>query len=110
MDEQIMEYLKRYHTGESRAVSSRELESAFGLRGAELRKTVNRLRRGGFPLCSSSQGYYRAETEEELTHTIRQLLSRSREITAAASGMMKAMRLYRDDGQLSLPLDGGDGA
>ena len=108
MDEQVIEYLKRYHSGEINAVTSRELERLFDLRGVEVRKLVNRLRRKGVPVCSCTQGYYCAATGEELTHTIRQLLSRSREITAAATGMMKAFEQYRDDGQLSLPLTGGD--
>ena len=108
MDEQVIEYLMKYRVGEANAVTSRELERIFHLRGAEVRKLVNRLRRKGFPVCSYAQGYYYAETEEELTHTVRQLLSRSREITAAAIGMMKAFPQYRNDGQLSLPLMGGE--
>ena len=110
MDDQVIEYLKNYRVGEANAVTSRELERIFHLRGAELRKMVNRLRRKGIPLCSDAQGYYYAETEEELNHTVRQLLSRSREIAAAAVGMMKALPQYRDDGQLSLPLVGGEEA
>lgn len=109
MDEQIAEYLRWHCVGEARAVTSRILEHTFGIRGVELRKLINRLRRKGIPICSYAAGYYYAKTEEELSHTIRQLLSRSREITAAATGMMKALPDYRDDGQMTLPLDGGDG-
>ena len=108
MDQRIAEHLKRYHRGERNAITNRELEAAFGIKGRDVRNLINRLRRRGVPICSCAMGYYYADTEAELTHTIRQLLSRSREIAAAGSGMMKALPMYRDDGQLSLLPKGGD--
>ena len=108
LDSSIAEYLKAYHTGEARAVTSRELETVFRIRGPCLRKAVNRLRAAGVPICSFASGYYYAETIEELDHTINQLLSRVKYILHAAWGLRKARRKFIDTGQISLPLDGGD--
>lgn len=106
LDNPIAEYLKAYHTGEAQAVTSRELETVFRIRGPCLRKAVNRLRAAGVPICSFASGYYYAETEEELDHTIRQLSSRIKCILHAVLGLKKARRKFIDTGQMSLPLGG----
>ena len=108
MEEQIAKYLQQHCTGKARSVTSRVLEHSFSISGVKLRELVNQLRRKGKPICSDATGYYYAGTKEELDHTIHQLFSRSREIAAAATGMMKALPDYHSDGQMELPLDGGD--
>ena len=95
LDSSIAEYLKAYHTGEARAVTSRELETVFHIRGPCLRKAVNRLRGDGVPICSCDSGYYYAETVEELDHTIRQLFSR---IKCILHPMRTRLRLFMDWG------------
>ena len=57
-DKQLAEYLRQYHLGEGGAATSRELERTFSVRGKELRDAVNRLRRRGVPIASSSSGYF----------------------------------------------------
>ena len=104
----LAEYLRRYHTGEANAVTSRELERAFQMRGAELRREVNALRGDGIPICSFENGYYYAATAEELQRTIRQLRSRIKKIAFAERGLSRVLEDYEDTGQLSLPLEGGD--
>ena len=37
----LAEYLDLYHKGEANAVTSRELECAFRMRGSELRREIN---------------------------------------------------------------------
>ena len=108
LDEIVARHLWDYHQGESRAVSSRELERAFDIRGSDLRRIINRLRGDGIPICSFASGYYYAETEQELQRTIRQLRSRIKKIAHAERGLTKAMREFTDTGQLSFPLEGGD--
>ncbi len=108
LDEQITAYLKEYHQGENRAITSRKLEAAFDIRGRELREIVNRLRTQGLPICSSEAGYYYAADAQELERTIQQLSSRIKNIAVARHGLIKARSLYTDDGQISLPLEGGD--
>ena len=106
----IAAYLKTYHKGAERVVSSRELEAAFQIRGPDLRRLINSLRGDGVPICSSASGYYYAGTEEELRRTIRQLRSRIKKIAHAERGLTKALEQSIDSGQISLPLEGGDTA
>jgi transcription initiation factor IIE alpha subunit len=107
INEALAEYLALYHKGEANAVTSRELECNFQMRGSELRREINALRGDGIPICSFEGGYYYAATAEELERTIRQLRSRIK-IAFAERGLSSALPDYVDTGQLSLPLDGGD--
>lgn len=102
----LAEYLDLYHKGEANAVTSRELECAFRMRGSELRREINALRGDGIPICSFDGGYYYAATEEELRRTIRQLRSRIKKIAFAERGLSRTLPDYEDTGQLSLPLEG----
>lgn len=109
LDETIAKHLEDYHCGEACAVSSRELERAFDIRGPDLRRIINRLRGEGHPICSFDYGYYYAETEEELQRTIRQLQSRIKKIAHAERGLIKALaQRFPDSRQIALPLEGGD--
>lgn len=107
-DDHIAEYLKAYHCGEENTVSSREIESAFLIRGPDLRRSINRLRGAGIPICSTDRGYFYAATQEELTHTVRQLRSRIKKIAHAERGLARALEGMADSGQLTLPLTGGE--
>lgn len=104
MEKQILEHLKRYHTGRGRAVPSPLLEARFDICGAELRKQINALRSDGHPVCSGETGYYYAATRRELSDTIRQLSSRIGKIVGAKNGLVRAMSLFPDESQISLPL------
>lgn len=106
INEALAEYLALYHKGEANAVTSRELECSFQMRGSELRREINALRGDGIPICSFEGGYYYAATAEELERTIRQLRSRINKIAFAERGLSSALPDYVDTGQLSLPLDG----
>ena len=64
----LAEYLDLYHKGEANAVTSRELECAFRMRGSELRREINALRGDGIPICSFDGGYYYAATEAAAHH------------------------------------------
>lgn len=48
-EERLAEFLERYHSGESNAATSRELECIFSIKGIEVRQMVNRLRRRESP-------------------------------------------------------------
>ena len=108
INEALAEHLALYHKGEANAVTSRELECSFQMRGSELRREINALRGDGIPICSFEGGYYYAATEEELRRTIRQLRSRIKKIAFAERGLSRTLPDYEDTGQLSLPLEGGD--
>ena len=95
INEALAEYLDLYHKGEANAVTSRELECAFRMRGSELRREINALRGDGIPICSFEGGYYYAATEEELRRTIRQLRSRIKKIAFAERGLSRTCLTMR---------------
>lgn len=64
INEALAEYLALYHKGEVNAVTSRELECSFQMRGSELRREVNALRGDGIPICSFEGGYANREDLE----------------------------------------------
>lgn len=102
-------YMKIFHSGEACATTSKELELMFGVRGAALRKIVNDLRRKGAPIASGENGYYYAETEQELRRTIAHMKHRIAGISAAIRGLEHALERFNTT-QLCLPLNGGDEA
>lgn len=63
--ETISRYLENGCKGHKNVVSSRELERALGISGNELRRHINRLRRGTVPIAADQRGYYYAETAAE---------------------------------------------
>ena len=106
--ETIEEYLKQNHLGEQNAVTSREMELAFHVKGIEIRSIVNALRRDGAPIASSGSGYFYAATAQELRATIAHMTHRISGIAAAIRGLDRALEAY-DTAQARLPLDGGGG-
>ena len=104
----IAEYLKRHHRGEKNAVTSRELETAFDVKGKDLRNIINALRRDGVPIASSGSGYFYAATAQEVRHTIAHMTHRISGISAAIRGLTRALDEF-DTEQTRLPLDGGGG-
>lgn len=89
-DKALCEHLRKYHRGRENAASSKELEVAFHIKGAELRRAVNRLRCDGHPICSDATGYFYAARRSEVKATVAQLTGRISKITAARSGLLKS--------------------
>ena len=108
INEALAMCLEQYHKGEANAVTSRELECTFQMRGSKLRREINALRGDGIPICSFEGGYYYAATAEELERTIRQLRSRIKKIAYAERGLSGILPNYVDTAQITFPLDGGD--
>ena len=104
-DKQLAEYLWQYHLGEGSAATSRELERTFSVRGKELRDAVNRLRRRGIPIASSSSGYFYAAAEQEVRATIAHMTHRISGIAAAIRGLNRSLEKF-DTAQFRIP--GGD--
>ena len=61
--------LKEYHTGMEQSITGKELELKLGIQQGTVQKLVRQLREDGVPICSSSCGYFYAETRQELTET-----------------------------------------
>lgn len=91
--EKFLMYLKRYHTGEGRAVQSNCLENRFNLSGRKIRDIVNTLRCEGNPICSDENGYYYAANKKEVMRSINQLDSRISKIAEAKNGLTNALPL-----------------
>lgn len=106
--DRLIGYLEIFHAGEQYAATSRELEFAFDIKGAALRKQINALRREGVPIASSDNGYYYAETEQDIRRTITHMKHRISGISAAICGLEKSLEHF-DMAQTRLPLNGGDG-
>ena len=106
-DKLLAEHLRRYHLGEGSAATSRELETAFSVRGKELRDAVNRLRRRGVPIASSSSGYFYAAAEQEVRTTIAHMTNRISGIAAAIRGLNKSLEQF-DTTQIHIRDPGGD--
>lgn len=65
----LSETLKKYHTGMEKSITGRELELKLGISKDTIQNLVRQLREDGVPICSSSYGYFYAETRQELTDT-----------------------------------------
>lgn len=87
-------YIRHNHTGRLNAVSSKELEEVFGICGAELRATVNKLRREGVAICSCLRGYYYAANKKDIEDTLNHLERRAKSILDAKDGMTACLKRY----------------
>lgn len=94
INEALAEYLALYHKGEANAVTSRELECSFQMRGSELRREINALRGDGIPICSFEGGYYYAATAGEVYSTIQQLQSMENGLAAARHGLERSLDAF----------------
>ena len=81
--ERFIGYLKTYHLGAERAITSKILESLFDMKGKEQRNLVNVLRRDGVPICSDRNGYFYAKDEQEIRTTIKHMKNRIAGISVA---------------------------
>jgi hypothetical protein len=90
MEESLLMHL-RTHTGRKFAVTSRKLKQRGYGGGAAVRAMVHNLRVAGYPICSCNEGYYYAETEEELRGSMVFLDSYIKHITEARNGLSKAL-------------------
>lgn len=99
---EFLEYLSFGHCGQQNAVTSKELERLFNIKGSTVRQLVNMLRCEGNPICSDSFGYYYAETELELKHSIGHLHSRAMNIIKARNGLIQSQELFNENMQMSI--------
>ena len=62
----IETFLREHHTGEEKAVHSKDLEDLFLISGRILRKYIKQLRDDEVPICSCKNGYYYAKDQTEV--------------------------------------------
>ncbi|NCD08516.1 MAG: hypothetical protein EOL98_03655 [Negativicutes bacterium] len=100
--QEFLEYLSKGHCGQENAVTSKELERLFHIKGSTVRQLVNLLRCESNPICSDATGYYYAETELELKHSIGHLHSRAMNIIKARNGLIQSQELFNENMQMSI--------
>lgn len=86
----ICEYLKKHHTGKSKAVYSRELQRLFCIDGRNLRRKISSLRKEGFPICSDEAGYYYADNQKEINATVCRVNEPVTTVSNARTGLLFA--------------------
>lgn len=78
-----------------------KLVSELGIKGmknsSHVREVVHELRIKGIPVCSSSDGYWLGQTDDEITKCIGRLTARAISIWNAARNMMRVVQ-----GQISM--------
>ena len=88
--EEICEYLKQFHCGKEKAVFSRELQFIFRIDGRNIRRNVAKLRKEGCPICSDENGYYYAQTQNDINHTVGRLNDLVTSVSNARTGLLYA--------------------
>lgn len=86
----ILQYLRMNHTGKDRAVFSSELEKQFSLNGRSVRRMIGELRKEGCPICSDHNGYYYAQTQQEINKTISYLNELVTGVSNSRTGLLHA--------------------
>lgn len=86
----ICEYLRQNHIGKEKAIHSKELEKLFMLDGRNIRRKISALRQDGFPICSDETGYYYADNQEEINHTVCRLNELVTKVSNARTGLLFA--------------------
>ena len=82
----VVEYILM-NTDIDNPITTRDITSALGIKGAKLRAIVNEARTCGIPICSCLRGYYYSEDEEHIHRTIDHLSRRIGKINSAIEGL-----------------------
>ena len=83
--------------GESSRITSSEISKLTGINGATIRQMVNNSRANFIPIASDSDGYFIAETPDELDHTIAQINSHIHKMIQAREGLKKAQKIMMEE-------------
>lgn len=82
--------------GASQRITSTEISRATNITGSTIRQIINKSRANSIPIASDRNGYFVAETPDELDHTIAQINSRIHKMIQAREGLKKAQRLMKE--------------
>lgn len=83
-------YLMIDSIGKEKAIHSKELEKLFMLDGRNIRRKISALRQDGFPICSDETGYYYADNQKEINHTVCRLNELVTKVSNARTGLLFA--------------------
>jgi len=82
--------------GEGNRITSAEISQLTSISTPMIRKIINASRANFIPIASDGNGYFIAETPDELDHTIAQINSRIHKMIQAREGLKKAQRLMKE--------------
>lgn len=80
-------------------VYSAKLESELNISGVQVRDMIRELRRSGVPVANSKQGYFIAESYEDIIETITDLESRCNSMHETVTALKK---IFKNDLQEGL--------
>lgn len=87
----IADYLKEWHTEESKAIKGRDLCTLFNLTEKQLRNVVSELRQDGEAVCSSTYGYWYSREPEDIGITLSRLEGQVKNMNVAIEGLRKIL-------------------
>lgn len=97
--------LLSYRTVDSkRIIEHFKAQLKVNVSGSDIRAMVNYLRREGYPICASNDGYFWSNDINELSESVDALTDRITSMTAARDGLRRALRalIQSKSQQLSL--------
>jgi hypothetical protein len=102
----ILILLREFHTGEAKAIKSKDISQLTKLTDTGVRSAVRGLRKQGFPIGSSAKGFFYISNKNEFRKTVGHLTRRATDIygTICLMDRSAAEKLF---GQLSLQLEQG---
>ena len=92
------ELLAVLKAGEQNAVTSRQIQKAFGVKQRELRKIVEKCRKSGVFILASDQGYFYPASKDELQRFIRRESNRVKNQCIAIAPLKKYLKRLDNSG------------
>ena len=89
MEEQILNYIKRWHRGRQRAITYKELAKVLKLNERELRNVVALLVTKGEPIGASQEGYFWITSNDEYQIARAEIISRIEKLRLRLDGLEK---------------------
>lgn len=87
VEARIVDTIYSNHSGRAHAVTSKELQAVFGIRGSTLRSYINNIRTRGIPICSCNDGYYYPIDSADCKTTVAYLSERLDAILLSVHGV-----------------------
>lgn len=97
----VNDVLSKLRFGKENAIHQTELSAALGVSASTLKKTIQGLRKGGFAIIGDTDGYYMAETREEVRRFVGSMSKHAASRFGSISGIKKAAGLNEIDGQMN---------
>ena len=87
MENQILDYIRRWHRGRQRAITYKELAKVLRINERELRNVIASLVTKGEPIGASQEGYFWITSEEEYQIARAEIISRISKLRLRLDGL-----------------------